>query len=400
MGKIQSNLLENENKPKNSNFCKTNSRSNVIRDAKKKSISIKDFNKNIEKSVQLLELLVFELKMSELTADELALYDRQLRVWGADGQNKIKNASILVINLNGVGTEIVKNLTLSGVGSIELSDPSIVSEQDLTAQFFLSEEDLGKSKLEAVEPRIKDMNPRVNLTINTTPINYDDSEYFKKFQLVIANNLEPQSFQKLNNITRELNISLYSTTTHGLYGYFFSDLILDVSNFTKKKMPIARKAGPISKNQEILKISSSHNKETNEISETFTLKSKFSKFEDVLHSKNLNDLTRKGKKNVSPLLSIFFSLYELGLEGLEISIDVLKTRANEINKRLGLNDIVDESYFTKVTTQLNTEISPVAAILGGTLAQDVINYISKKEIPINNLLILDGDNFTMPIYEL
>lgn len=338
--------------------------------------------------------------MAELTADELALYDRQLRVWGADGQNKIKNASILVINLNGVGTEIVKNLTLSGVGSIELSDPSVVTEEDLSSQFFLSEEDLGKSKLEAVEPRIKDMNPRVNLTINTTPIDYDYVEYFKKFQLVIANNLEAKLFSKLNTITRELNISLYSTNIHGLYGYFFSDLILDISSFTKKKMPIARKVGPISQNQEILKIITFHNKETSETSETFTLKSKFIKFEDAIHSTNLNNLTKKGRKNVSPLLSIFSALYEFGLEDIEITVDSLKTRANEINKRLGLNEIADEHYFANVFTQLNTEISPAAAILGGTIAQDVINYISKKEIPINNLLILDGDNFTMPIYEL
>lgn len=339
-------------------------------------------------------------EMSELSAGELALYDRQLRVWGADGQNKIKNASILVVNLNGVGTEIVKNLTLSGVGAIELLDPSVVSENDLSAQFFLSEEDLGKQKLEAVEPKIRDMNPRVNLTINTSKFEQLDTEYFKKFQLVIANNISAKELIKLNSITRDLKISLYTTTTHGLYGYFFNDLILDVSNFTKKKMPIARKIGPISKNQEILKVTTSHNKETNEVFETFTLKSKYHKFEDAIRSTNLNDLTKRAKKNVSPLLSIFFALHEFDLEDIEITTDALKTRANEISKKLGLNEIADESYFTKVVTQLNTDISPVAAILGGSLAQDVINYISKKEIPVNNFLILDGDNFTMPIYEL
>lgn len=338
--------------------------------------------------------------MSELSADEIALYDRQLRVWGADGQNKIKNASILVINLNGVGTEIVKNLTLSGIGSIELLDDAVVTDDDLSTQFFLSEEDLGKFKLKAVEPRIKDMNPRVNLTINTEPLREKDVEYFKKFQLVIGNNLTAKEISKLNNISRELNISLYTTTSHGLYGYFFTDLILDISNFTKKKMPIARKPGSISKNQEILKVNTSHNKETNEIFENFTIKSKFSKFEDILHSKNLNDLTRKGKKNVSPLLAIFFALYELELHDEEISIESLRKKSNEINKRLGLNEITDESYFINVFNQLNSEIAPISAIIGGTVAQEVINYISKKEIPINNLLILNGDNFEMPIYEL
>ncbi|CCH42640.1 SUMO-activating enzyme subunit 1 [Wickerhamomyces ciferrii] len=338
--------------------------------------------------------------MSELSADELALYDRQLRVWGADGQNKIKNASILVINLNGVGTEIIKNLTLSGIGSIEILDPSVVTEDDLTTQFFLEESDLGKSKVEAVLPKIQDMNPRVQLTINSKELPIDDLEYFKKFKLIIANNLDAKLLQKLNNITRDLNISLYTTTTHGLYGYFFSDLILDISQFTKKKMPISRKLEKISSNQEIIQIETTHNKETNEFFEKFTLKSKFIKFEDCFHSKNLTKLTKRAKKNVSPLLSIFLALYELELNSIEINLDSLKTKSNEIQLNLGLNEITNLEIFEKILKQLNFEISPVAAILGGTLSQDVINYISKKEIPINNLLILDGDNFTMPIYEL
>jgi ubiquitin-like 1-activating enzyme E1 A len=339
----------------------------------------------------------------ELSADELALYDRQLRVWGAEGQNHIKNASVLVINLNGVGTEIVKNLTLSGIGSIELWDHGVVCESDLSAQFFLNEDDLGKLKLPCVEARVKDMNPRVALTINTNPVRFskeNDLEYFKKFRLVIANNLPAHQLLELNEITRELKISLHVTSSHGLFGFMFNDLLVDITTYKKKKMPISRKVGPISKNQEIIKITTSFDKEKSEALEHITIKSSFKKFTDAIQSQNLTSLTRKQKKKVTPLLSIFISLHELQLAGSELTAESLKSTSASIQSRLGLNEIVDDSYFTSVIESLDAEISPVAAILGGALAQDVINFLSKKESPINNLLILDGDKFTMPIYEL
>lgn len=340
---------------------------------------------------------------SELTADELALYDRQLRVWGAEGQNKIKNASVLVINLNGVGTEVVKNLTLSGVGSMEIWDDGIVNESDLSAQFFLSEDNLGHLKLPCVKQRIQDMNPRVSLTVNTTAVSFskqNDLEYFKKFNLVIANNLTAKQLIELTEITRELEISLHFTNTHGLYGFMFNDLLVDISTYTKKKMPIARKLGAISKNQEIIKLSSSFNKEANEAQEHFTVKSSFKPFNEAINSTNLKTLTRKQKKNVSPLLSIFIAMHELELEESELALESLQERTSIVSQRLGLNPITDDFYLTTILQSLHTEISPVAAILGGALAQDVINMLSKKELPINNCLILDGDKFTMPIYEL
>ncbi|CEP24754.1 unnamed protein product [Cyberlindnera jadinii] len=340
---------------------------------------------------------------SELSADELALYDRQLRVWGAEGQNRIKHASILLINMNGVGTEIVKNLTLSGVGSLVLWDDGVVSESDLSAQFFLSEDDLGRQKLPCVEPRVRDMNPRVHLSINTSKVQFTkdrDLDYFKKFQLVIANNLTALQLLELNEITRALEISLHVTSTHGLYGFMFNDLIVDITTYTRKKMPVSRKIGAFSANREITKVTSNFDKDKNEAVEHFTVKSTFKKFIDTLQSKNLTTLTKRQRKNVSPLLPIFISIAELELTNVELTVESLKQKVSDITTRLGINDITDETISAKVLNSLHVEISPVAAILGGALAQDVINMLSKKEQPINNWLILNGDNFTMPIYEL
>jgi len=77
------------------------------------------------------------------SSDEIALYDRQIRLWGMQAQEKIRNANILLINVKALGNEIAKNLVLAGVGSLTIVDDNLVTEEDLFAQFFISESDVG-----------------------------------------------------------------------------------------------------------------------------------------------------------------------------------------------------------------------------------------------------------------
>jgi ubiquitin-like 1-activating enzyme E1 A len=74
----------------------------------------------------------------------MAQYDRQIRLWGAEAQQRIRSANILLVSLRALGTEIAKNLTLAGVRSLTIIDEDVVTEEDLGAQYFLREEDVGK----------------------------------------------------------------------------------------------------------------------------------------------------------------------------------------------------------------------------------------------------------------
>ena len=79
-----------------------------------------------------------------LSADEIALYDRQIRLWGAQAQERIRSAHILLVSLRALGTEIAKNLVLAGISSLTIIDDETVTEEDLGAQYFLREDDVGK----------------------------------------------------------------------------------------------------------------------------------------------------------------------------------------------------------------------------------------------------------------
>ncbi|CAK9183537.1 unnamed protein product [Ilex paraguariensis] len=58
----------------------------------------------------------------ELTEQETALYDRQIRVWGVDAQRRLSKSHILVSGLRGTVVEFCKNIVLAGVGSLTLND--------------------------------------------------------------------------------------------------------------------------------------------------------------------------------------------------------------------------------------------------------------------------------------
>lgn len=78
-------------------------------------------------------------------SDEAALYDRQIRLWGLEAQTRIRKAHILVINLDGLTTEAIKNWVLAGIHRLTIVDfRSTVQLHDLSAGFFWREEDVGK----------------------------------------------------------------------------------------------------------------------------------------------------------------------------------------------------------------------------------------------------------------
>ena len=80
-----------------------------------------------------------------LSADEIALYDRQLRLWGVEAQNRMRKANILLITVRALGNEIAKNLVLAGIGSLTVLDADKVSQADIASQFFVTEEHIGRN---------------------------------------------------------------------------------------------------------------------------------------------------------------------------------------------------------------------------------------------------------------
>lgn len=55
----------------------------------------------------------------------------------------MRNANVLIITMRALANEVAKNLVLAGIGSLTVLDSEDVVEDDLGAQFFVSEEHVG-----------------------------------------------------------------------------------------------------------------------------------------------------------------------------------------------------------------------------------------------------------------
>ena len=73
----------------------------------------------------------------ELTAEQRAVYDRQLRVWGVEAQRRLGQAKFFVAGLTGLSAEACKNVVLAGIGSVTLFDDG-TSAQDAHPGNFLA----------------------------------------------------------------------------------------------------------------------------------------------------------------------------------------------------------------------------------------------------------------------
>jgi len=105
-------------------------------------------------------------------------YARQvvLEGFGAEGQAKLQSSRILVVGSGGLGSPILLYLTAAGVGTVGIVDFDIVAPSNLNRQVLHFNGDLGKSKVESAETKLKDLNPEVNIIKFDTKLNIENVE--------------------------------------------------------------------------------------------------------------------------------------------------------------------------------------------------------------------------------
>jgi DNA-binding transcriptional regulator YhcF (GntR family) len=99
------------------------------------------------------------LHIPNLQTDRLGTFD--LISWWE--RERVRSAKVLVVGAGALGNEVIKNLTLMGVGHIFLVDFDEVEAANLSRSVFFRESDTGRPKAEVVAARAKTLNPDVHL---------------------------------------------------------------------------------------------------------------------------------------------------------------------------------------------------------------------------------------------
>ncbi|KAL3706590.1 E1 ubiquitin-activating protein aos1 [Talaromyces marneffei ATCC 18224] len=342
-----------------------------------------------------------------ISADEIALYDRQIRLWGVKAQEKLRSANILLISFKALANEIAKNLVLAGIGSLTILDHEVVTEADLCAQFFVSEEHVGQNRAQAAAPQVRAMNPRVQLHVNTEDVRTKSPEFFKNFDVTIATDLDFDTYATINAACRISNRRFYAAGLHGFYGYVFADLISHDFVIEREKSNVAPQMQE-TPTRSIVNITTK--RENDKVIEMVTKREIYSPLLLANTSPLPEEFTRvaRKRKNVTPLLSCLRALWEFQRTSngklpsfSRTELETFTRLVNERHRELQLDiSTIDSSFLRSFLENLGCELSPVAAFIGGSLAQDVINVLGAREQPLQNLLLFDGEKNVAPIYPL
>jgi molybdopterin/thiamine biosynthesis adenylyltransferase/rhodanese-related sulfurtransferase len=110
--------------------------------------------------------------VKNMTNEELKRYARHiiLSEIGLEGQQKLKQAKVLVIGAGGLGCPVLQYLTAAGVGTIGIVDFDKVDDSNLQRQVLYSSEDVGKTKAQIAKEKLGKQNPYINLIAHVTQL--------------------------------------------------------------------------------------------------------------------------------------------------------------------------------------------------------------------------------------
>lgn len=91
------------------------------------------------------------------------IFDRTVKLIGEDGFNRLKNSSVIVFGIGGVGGYVVEALVRSGIGTIAIVDKDDVDETNINRQIYALHSTIGQAKVDVAERRIFDINPEIKV---------------------------------------------------------------------------------------------------------------------------------------------------------------------------------------------------------------------------------------------
>jgi adenylyltransferase/sulfurtransferase len=154
-----------------------------------------------------------------LTKDELKRYERQISIFGEDGQEKLKKAKVFIAGAGGLGSSISTYLTVAGIGKLRMVDNDIVALENLNRQVLHWDNDIGKKKLESAAAKLKRMNPNVEVEVISETINKGNiDELVGDFDMIVDAMDNFAARYVLNKAALVKKIPLFHGAVHGFYG--------------------------------------------------------------------------------------------------------------------------------------------------------------------------------------
>jgi ubiquitin-like 1-activating enzyme E1 A len=318
--------------------------------------------------------------------DESEIYDRQIRLWGAEAQAKMSKTKVLYIHVTGVSSEVLKNLVLAGIRATICDNRTYPEAVMDTPSFFLSAQDrvactataepaakkpkYGGTVAEAVQTGVEELNPLLGgCDIVSTPVSELTSEFLSQFSIVVASRISMSDAIRISKATTAAGGKFYMADCFGLFGASAFDL---GENHTYRP----------EKGKDLMdpKILEPHV----DLETVFKVA--------------LADATNRFHKTPPPAWIRYRSILEYveqtkswpSEENAKDFAKVVRGWIEENSPSLLENDLLSESALEDLAKVSTSEVAPVCAVLGGIIGNEIIKAISVKGEPANNTLLFDG----------
>ena len=115
-------------------------------------------------------------------------YQRQMLLpeLGAEGQQKLAEARILVIGAGGLGSPVLLYLTAAGVGNIGIVEFDRVDRSNLHRQVLYTDSEIGALKGERAIDRLRQMNPDIQVKLHSQYLSSKNAlELIRDYDLIV-----------------------------------------------------------------------------------------------------------------------------------------------------------------------------------------------------------------------
>lgn len=153
----------------------------------------------------------------DVVASTNTRYHRQELITWWD-QERLRDSRVLVVGAGALGNEVVKNLVLVGVGSIDVVDMDHIEHSNLSRCVFFREGDEGGLKAQVLVDRAASLNPDVSLASSCVPVQRLGIGSLASFDLIVGalDNREARAW--VNQAVRKLGGYWIDGAIEGLRG--------------------------------------------------------------------------------------------------------------------------------------------------------------------------------------
>lgn len=299
----------------------------------------------------------------ELTGEEQALYDRQIRLWGADAQRRLSAGRILIVGdvTSTVSQELAKNVVLAGLAKITLCD----TKPSGSVSF------LGRSVTE-VSKALQEMNPLVEVCTTEDPL-----AVVPNCDAVCSAGTPIDDDRALSAACHEHSVPFFSGRTAGFVGWIF----LDLGDEYEYTAPVKKLSGAAANGSA---------KEEDAQPKTVQKTEHFTAIGDAVDASWGKEPRQSecGWHAVNCLLEFEKKFQRFpGTEASDVAtMSELYKGLQESKKSARGND----ALVADLAKAAHTSLMPVAAIVGGVWGRELVKVLSRRGLPLNNFFFFNA----------